>query len=218
MTLPTSEPIEPQGFSLAHLWSALPSFGLSGLFVITWFSPNAFGEKMVSYLMLVMLMEFLNLHAAGFMGNAIISNIARGRKALVILGLGALYTLFVGAFSLAFKQWWPLWAFWGLTLNRLLGVLLGKAPTGQEKRMLQFSWASGVFLYVMLVFATTFLPMPSFGITEDVIRRQAFTMQGLWVEDPYRVIAFGFLYFAASGLMELYSFKWTQVRLPLRSG
>jgi hypothetical protein len=59
--------------------------------------------------------------------------------------------------------------------------------------------------------------MPSFGITEDVIRRQAFTMQGLWVEDPYRVIAFGFLYFVASGLMELYSFKWTQVRLPLRS-
>jgi hypothetical protein len=158
--------------------------------------------------MLVMLMEFINVHAAGFMASMIISDLPRGKKALAILGLGVLYTLFVGGFAAMFKQWWPLWAFWGLTANRLLGVMLGKAPSGEEKKMIQYSWAMGVFLYVSLVFLTTLLPIPSFGISGEVIRRQGFTMQGLWVEDPYRVVAFGFLYFAANGLTEVFSYRW----------
>ena len=209
MIEPSLEPIEPQGFTPAHLLSALPSIGISGMFLITWIAPRAFGKQMVSYLMLVMLMEFINVHAAGFMGNVIVGDADRAKKAFAIAGLGIFYTLFVGAFSAAFKQWWSLWAFWGLIFNRLLGVLLGKAPTGQEKRMLQTSWAAGVFLYVMLVFATIILPVPSCGITAEVIAEQGFTMGGLWIEEPYRVMAFGFLYFAAVGLAEMLSYKWS---------
>ncbi|MCX6143508.1 MAG: hypothetical protein NTZ35_09825 [Ignavibacteriales bacterium] len=209
MTLPAPEPIESQGYTIAHLFSALPSFFLSGMFLITWIAPEALGEKTISYLMLVMLLEFINVHAAGFMGNTIISESERGKKAMTIIGLGVFYTLFVGAFALTFKQWWPLWAFWGLVLNRLLGVLLGKAPTGQEKNMIQTSWGIGVFCYVMLVFATIILPVPAFGVTSEVIAKQGFTMRGLWIDEPYRMMAFGFLYFAVIGLTELFSYKWT---------
>ena len=159
--------------------------------------------------MLVMLLEFINVHAAGFMGNTIISDSGRGPKAIMIIGLGVFYTLFVGAFALAFDQWWPVWAFWGLVLNRLLGVLLGKAPTGQEKSMIQVSWAIGVFCYVMLVFATIILPVPSLGISSEVVARQGLTGGGLWIDEPYRMMAFGFMYFAAIGLTELFSYKWT---------
>lgn len=209
MTLPEPEPTEPQGYTIAHLFSALPSFCLSGVFLITWIAPEALGEKMISYLMLVMLLEFINVHAAGFMGNTIISESGRGKKAMMIIGLGVFYTLFVGAFALAFKQWWPVGAFWGLVFNRLLGVLLGKAPNGQEKSMIQTSWAIGVFCYVMLVFATVILPVPSFGVTSQVIAQQGFTMRGLWIDEPYRMMAFGFLYFAAIGITELFSYKWS---------
>jgi hypothetical protein len=209
MTLPASETFESQGYTIAHLFSALPSFFLSGMFLITWIAPDAFGERIISYLMLVMLLEFINVHAAGFMGKTIISDSSRGKKATTIVGLGLFYTLFVGGFALAFKELWPLWAFWGLVLNRLLGVLLGKAPDGQEKSMLQTSWAIGVFAYVMLVFATVILPVPAFGVTSEVIAKQGFTMRGLWIDEPYRMMAFGFLYFAVIGLSELFSYKWT---------
>jgi len=209
MTLPAPEPIEPQGYTIVHLFSALPSFILSGLFLITWIAPSALGQKMISYLMLVMLLEFINVHAAGFMGNTIISDAGRGKKAMMIIGLGVLYTLFVGAFALSFDQWWPMWAFWGLVLNRLLGVLLGKAPTGQEKSMIQTSWAIGVFCYVMLVFATIILPVPALGVSSEVIAEQGFTARGLWIDEPYRMMAFGFLYFSVIGLAELFSYRWT---------
>jgi hypothetical protein len=212
MTVPAPEPIKPQNFSLAHLFSALPSFVFSGVFLITWLFPDALGEHMISYLMLIMLMEFINVHAAGFMGNAIIGTAERGKKAATILGLGVMYTLFVGAFSLAFKEWWPLGAFWVLVVNRLLGVLLGKAPTGQEKAALQASWAFGAFSYVMLVFATIILPVPEFGVTADVIARQGLEMSGLWLEQPYRMMAFGFTYFALIGCSELFSTRWNLAR------
>ena len=209
MSVPVPEPVEPQGFTIAHLFSALPSFCLSGVFLITWIAPEALGQKMVSYLMLLMLLEFINVHAAGFMGTTIISDSGRGTKAAMIAGLGVFYTLFVGAFSLAFDQWWPLWAFWGLVLNRLLGVLLGKALTGQERKMIESSWAIGVFCYVMLVFATIMLPVPALGVTAGIIARQELTGSGLWIDEPYRMMAFGFLYFAAIGMTELFSYKWT---------
>ena len=209
MTLPAPEATEPQGYTIAHLFSALPSFILSGVFLITWIAPDALGEKTISYLMLVMLLEFINVHAAGFMGNAIISDSSRGKKAKTIIGLGMFYTLFVCAFAFTFKQWWPVWAFWGLVLNRLLGVLLGKAPTGQEKNMIQTSWGIGVFCYVMLVFATVILPVPAFGVNSEAIAQQGFTARGLWIDEPYRMMAFGFLYFAVIGLAELFSYRWT---------
>jgi hypothetical protein len=34
-------------------------------------------------------------------------------------------------------------------------------------------------------------------------------MGGLWVDEPYRMMAFGFFYFAVIGLAELFSYKWT---------
>ena len=209
MSVPVPEPIEPQGYTIAHLFSALPSFFLGGMFLITWIAPDAFGEKTISYLMLVMLLEFINVHAAGFMGTTIISDSGRWIKTITIIGLGVFYTLFVGAFALAFDQWWPMWAFWGLVLNRLLGVLLGKALTGQERRMIETSWAIGVFCYVMLVFATIILPVPAFGVSSEVIARQGFTASGLWIDEPYRMMAFGFLYFTVIALTELFSYKWT---------
>jgi hypothetical protein len=75
--------------------------------------------------------------------------------------------------------------------------------------MIQTSWAIGVFCYVMLVFVTVILPVPAFGITDDVVSRQGFSGTGLWELEPQRVIVFGFLYFAAVGLAEMFSYTWT---------
>ena len=48
-----------------------------------------------------------------------------------------------------------------------------------------------------------------------MIRLQEFTGSGLWIDEPQRVLAFGFLYFIGTGLSELFSHEWLpDGRLP----
>ena len=194
--------------ALPAVVSALPDLMLGATFLITWVSPYALREKMVAYLMLLMILEFIIVHSSAFMGRVMVGPLQRGRKSVTLLGLGGLYTLFVGGFALAFKAWWPLVTFWGLTLNRLLGVLLGQPPSGEEKTFVQYGWAASVMFYVLFVFATTLLPIPALGITAEVVRAQDLPGSGLWIDQPQRVVAFGFLYFTATGLSELFGQRW----------
>jgi len=139
-----------------------------------------------------------------------VSAVGAARGAIV--GLGLFYSLFVAGFALAFKTWWPFVAFWVLTANRLLGILVGQAPEGEEKALIQGGWAVTCVTYLVFVFATTLLPIPTLGITDAVVARQDLPGSGLWVDQPHRVIAFGFFYFATVGWSELYSHAW--FRLP----
>src|SRR5215831_3521240 len=104
---------------LAGLLSALPDFGFAAAFLLTWISPGRLGDRMIGYLTLVMLLEFVIIHSAGFMATFMASDLPREKNALVILGLSGFYTIFAGGFALAFRTWWPVTGFWLLTLNRL---------------------------------------------------------------------------------------------------
>lgn len=130
--------------SLGGALSALPDFGLAATFLVTWIAPHALGARMVFDLTLVMLLEFIVVHSSAFMGNVLVGDLNRRKKTAAVLGLGAFYSLFVAGFSLGFHTWWPMLAFWGLTLNRLLSVLLGQAPTGREKTLVMGGWAISV--------------------------------------------------------------------------
>lgn len=191
--------------------SSLPDVAFAALFLISWISPNAFDEKMVSYLVLVMLMEFVIIHSSGFMGRVMIGEGDKKRKGLTLVGLAFFYTLFVGGFALSFGEWWPVVAFWAMTLNRILFILLGQVPKGEEKILLQKSWAAGALFYLGAVFLTVLAPVPELGITWEVVREQEFTSEGLWVEEPEHAIACGFLYFSAVALSELYGHRWLKM-------
>jgi hypothetical protein len=171
--------------------------------------------------MLVMLLEFIIIHSAAFMGAVLFAPGSRGRRAWRVVGLGAFYSLFAGGFALAFKTAWPLWSFWGLTLNRMLSVLVGQAPEGEEREFLQRGWAACALAYLVFAFATIILPIPRLGITPDVVRTLGLQGEGLWVDQPWRVLAFGFVYFSAVGLSELFDHRWLRTRkdaLPTPSG
>ena len=194
--------------SISAMLSALPDFGLAALFLITWIKPDAIGESMVSYLVVVMLLEFIIVHSSGFMGHIMIGDGDKKNRGIALVGLGLFYTLFVGAFAVSSREWWPLAAFWGMTLNRVLFILLGQAPDGKEKELLQKSWAVGAMFYVLSVTVTVIAPVPEFGITSDVIRSLGFDSDGLWVEQPEHALACGVLYFSAVALSELYGHRW----------
>lgn len=193
---------------LGALFTALPDLGLGAVYLVTWIVPYAFGRRMVAHLMLVMLLEFIIVHSSGFMGSVLYSDARRVGKVTATLGFGVFYTLFVAAFALAFGTWWPIWAFGGLTLNRLLGAVVGQAPTGAEKAYVLKGWAIGVIFYLAFVFTTTLLPIPALGITSAVRASQDLPGSGLWIDAPQRVIAFGFLYFTAWGISDLYGHRW----------
>jgi hypothetical protein len=192
----------------ASLLSALPDFGFALVFLVTWVSPGFFGDQTVTRLMLVMLLEFIIVHSAVFMGTVIVSSDEKGRRTFALLGLGLFYSIFAAAFSLIFKSLWPFGAFWLQTGNRLLSVLVGQPPSGEEKTFLMKGWAISVALYVACCFITAFLPMPRFGITPGVVTALHLPGSGLWIDEPHRVIAFGFLYFALTGWSELYDHAW----------
>jgi hypothetical protein len=188
---------------LAGLVQAVPDLGLSAVFLITWLRPDTFGPEFVKRLVLVMLLEFIVIHSAGFMGAATVSAASPVRRGLVILGFGLFYSLFTGAFSLAFHTSWPFLSFWVLTANRMLGVVISPVADLKEANVVMAGWALTVVAYLGCCFLTVLVPIPRFGITAEVVQRQAFSGGGLWIDQPHTAIAFGFLYFLVVGLGEM---------------
>jgi hypothetical protein len=196
--------------------SALPDFLAAATFLITWIAPTTFGEKMVSHLVLVMLLEFLVVHSAGFMGVIVYGDGSRAHKLGMVGGLTFFYLLFAAAFGFSFGTWWPVQALIVLTLNRCSPLLLGPLPERDQMMSVTAGWAVGVVCYLFGAFATIMPPVPPLGITPEVVAAQGFTSTGLWIDEPWRPIAFGVVYFALQGLWELASGLFLARRTRIR--
>ena len=208
--MPSSDvttPPQQSAIVLASVVAAAPNFGLAAVYLLTWIAPFALGRTLVADLMLTMLLEFIVIHSAVFMGNVAFAPRSRAWRTKRIVWLGGFYTVFVVSFALAFRAWWPLLAFWGLTLNRLLGVLVGQAPKGDAKLLMKQGWAASVLFFMLGAMLTTLIPMPALGVTSEVIAAQEFTATGLWVDEPQRVLAFGVIYFSLLGVSELFGHR-----------
>ena len=192
---------------LLDVIAALPDLALGGVFLVAWIEPVLIGVERIREGLLLMLLEFIVIHSAAFMGTAAWGDRPPGKKATFVIGLGLFYTLFVAGFALAFSTWWPLIAFWGLTLNRLLGALIGQGE-GDEKMLVQRGWATSTLFYLMAVFSTVFIPYPRLGVTPEVLAQVDLPGTGLWIDRPWSVMAAGFLYFTACGLSELSGHSW----------
>jgi hypothetical protein len=199
---------------IASILNAAPDFATAGVFLVTWIAPATFGEQALKRLMLVMLLEFVVVHSAAFMGTVAVAPAGRAKRALGIVGFGAFYSLFAAAMGLAFQSWWPVIAFAGLTLNRLLGVLLGQVPDAEQKAFIRMGWVASVEFFVGGCFLTMLLPVPALGVTPAVVAAQHFSVTGLWIEEPQRVLAFGVVYFALTGWSDLASHTWAAKHRP----
>jgi hypothetical protein len=192
---------------LAPAWrglgAALPDFALAAFLLSVWRDPLGRGDGMVGHLLLLMLLEFIIVHASGFMAGIIHGPGTRPRKVGRLFLLGLLESIFVGGFSISFRAWWPFWSFWGLTINRMLGVLLNPVGDNDPGRFLGRHWAMSVVFYLGGTFLTLVAPVPRLGITEAVLPRLGLEGGGVWIEEPWRVLAFGVVYFTAQGLWGL---------------
>ncbi len=182
------------------LWAGGMNAWIAAMFFITWFYPNTFGPLTVHHLTFVMLMEFIVVHASGFFGALAARDESRASRAGMFAALTALYTLFAAAFAAMYGGWWPLWAFWGLIMSRFPTVVL-RPPDRDGQAALMMNWAAMTVLYLFGAFGTSALPVPPFGVTAAVIAAQHFKDKGLWPEEPYRVMAFGSIYFTGLTLV-----------------
>jgi hypothetical protein len=174
--------------------AAIPDLTIAGVCLAVWIAPTRLGTHRIGELMLLMLIEFMVVHSAAFMGTAAYADAPRTTRTKRVLGLGVFYTLFVVGFSLGFKTWWPLVGFW--------------APSGAERELIRRGWGIGALFYLLAVMITTLAPVPPFGIDEAAIGAANLPSSGLWVREPYRVVAAAFLYFAARGVSELVGHRW----------
>ncbi len=194
---------------LAALLAAIPDFAIAGLALATWISPTRVGEEKVAWFLGLMLLEFIVVHSSAFLGMVALSDAPRPKRVVRALLLSAFYTMFAAAFAVGMKHWWPLWAFWMLTANRLLGILLGQAPTGHERDFAMANWATGAVCYLLGAFVTVLLPLPQLGVRPGMLGAIADDAGGLWLDEPHRVLAFAVLYFTLTGLLSLFSHRWT---------
>ena len=198
------------------LIAALPDLGMALFCLAVWIDPGRFGPDAVGYVVLVMLLEFVVVHSAAFMGAVAVGAIEprallRWGRAGAITGLGLFYSLFVLGFCLAFHTWWPMAAFWLLTANRLLGAIVGQGTTDADtRRLVMGGWAVGAMAYLFGAGATVMLPIPRLGISGGL----SGVGEGLWVDEPWRPVAFGVVYFAVVGWYELRWRSWLPAKAP----
>lgn len=183
--------------------AALPDFAIAIVALLTWIDPSILGEHWAGYFLTLMLLEFIVVHSAAFLGVVAFSDAPRRKRVALTLGLAGFYTLFGAAIAWGAKAWWPLLAFWGLIVNRLLGILFGTVPSGHEKEAMQAGWVVGAVSYLFGAFATVLLPLPRLGVRPEMLGPIGDDSGGLWVDEPHRVLAFAVLYFTLAGLYAL---------------
>jgi hypothetical protein len=184
---------------LSRLLAALPDALSATIFVWAWIDPSTIGgPERVKNLMLVMLFEFIAMHSSAIIGSMFLSDMPRAQKFLALVGLSAAYLLFVVAFAYGFSSMWPIWAFAWLFVCRFW-YLIANPTTGEDAaRRMQNSWGLSGLTYLLGCFITVFLPLPHLGITPEFIAQMHFPekMTGDWVDHPWKVLAFGALYFS----------------------
>lgn len=191
--------------TLIRLLAATPDALTALAFALAWTRPDLFGAQHIRDLMLVMLIEFLVVHSSGFYAGILaLGDLGRARLTLMYLALAAFYMLFILAFSLSFDSTWPLWSFGWLMLSRFAHLWLAPADTGKEVGRMMGLWAASVAAYLFGAFATVMLPFPALGITPAVIASLHLSGSGEWIEQPYTVLAFGFIYFGIQALIKYY--------------
>ena len=193
------------GKLIARMVGAVPDALTAVIFLVAWVAPTALGPPWVKDLMLTMLIEFIVMHSGVFYASIIGGSAqARATRSLFLVGLTAFYMLFIIGFSLAFKSTWPIVAFGWLFVSRFANIWIHPQLSERATAAVASQWAASAIFYIVGVFATLLLPLPSLGLTREFVASMHLTGSGVWIDHPHTVIAFGALYFAAQAWFKYY--------------
>jgi len=187
---------------IAH---ALPDAVTAGIFLYAWIAPLHWRDTLVAELLLVMLIEFILVHSAPFLGGIVTaSHVALVTRLKVFTGLALFYSLFIGVFAIQFESWLPVLAFVWLIAAKLISIFSDRHHTERQKQRIRIYWGLSFSYYLIAVLATQIVPVPEFGLTQHGSAYGILSISGAWVSHPNTVIAAGFLYFASLTATKLF--------------
>jgi hypothetical protein len=187
--------------------AAAPDLALGVTFLATWIQPDLVGADRARLAMRLMLLEFIVVHSAGFVGYAATRHRLRIVNLAWGMGISAGYALLVGLIANATGEMWIQWSFMALTANRLATLVLPGVPDGRKAARLGLRWGVSAGLCVLWVMVTTFLPIPALGITSGALGPLP-GEGGLWVEEPHRVLVAAAGYFFTQAYLDLRPPAW----------
>ena len=193
--------------------AALPDAVTAGFFLLLWLVPQWLWADALRTGLLMMLVEFILVHATGFLGSmAMVNADDTGRRLKPILLFACFYLLFIAAWSWSFQAWWPLLAFAWLVAGKLVLAWQPLADADKAER-LRSEWGISVLAYLGGVFITMLLPLPRLGLSGTVVAAADLPGSGEWVDKPHTVVAFGLLYFGVLAISKLRG--WTLPGKPV---
>lgn len=195
----------PQSFPLfQRLIHSLPDAVTAGIFLYAWIAPFHWRETLVAELLLVMVVEFILIHSAPFLGSIVLASTATLQTRLMLFaGLTTFYGLFISAYAYAFESWMPVIAFAWLISAKLVSIASDRQHNNHQKLRMRGYWAASFGYYLLAVFATALIPFPELGITRYGSAYGISGDSGAWVRHPHTVIAAGFLYFGLLAVTKL---------------
>ena len=178
-----------------------------------WLGPTALRTGL-----LMMLVEFILMHATGILGGMALSNAGETcRQWKPILLFSSMYFLFIAAWAWIFRAWWPLLALAWLVAGKL-ALALQPLPDADKRDRIMSDWGISALAYLGGVFTTLMLPMPRFGLDAGVVAAADLPGSGEWVDKPHTVVAFGLIYFAVLATSKLRGWRLPGKPVVLRRG
>jgi hypothetical protein len=194
-----------------RLLSALPDAITACGCAIVWIAPLALGPDAVKTVLLMMLMEFILVHATGFFIGTVAGGGSGARRVGTLLGFSLFYLLFVVAFAWSFHAWWPVAAFLWLLVGKIAWTLADPRGREEETQRQMGAWAFSLLAYIGSVFAGLFLPLPALGLDAATVAGLHLPASGEWIEHPHVAVASAVIYYAA-----LAAFKAWGGRVPVQ--
>ncbi|WP_374602565.1 hypothetical protein [Arenimonas sp.] len=203
------------GPAFVRLLGALPDVATACFFAVLWLAPQMLWPQALRTGLLMMLVEFILVHAAGMLGGIVLARDAgTARRWKPVLGVGVLYLVFIAAWAWQFQAWWPLLALAWLLAGKV-ALVIRPMPDADRRHQLASDWAIGVMAYLAGAAITTLLPIPRLGLTRDVVGAAELPgTSGLWVTHPQSVVAFSVFYFSVLALVKLLGWRLPASQLP----
>ena len=184
-----------------RLLAALPDLLTAAVATWGWFDPSGWRHALVGYAVLMMLVEFVLIHASGLFGMAITPGQAHPLSRRLLVGVLLFYLVLVGGFAWDFGDPWVFAGAAWLLLAKAWPLLGGdRTRISQAQRAM---WGASIVYYLLAVAATVLLPVPRLGITGHGGDYDMAGQGGLWASQPHTAIAALAIYFLLLGLTRL---------------
>ena len=204
---PEGELTATWGDTLGCLWTGWSCWIMAWLFLTAWWRPLQLEDgRWVKLGVGVMVLEFILIHSGGVLHHLLEKRAGwSGWRQVAVLV--AFYLIFALGIALGFKSWWLLGSFALVMSGRLWSMFAGM--TAMDLAIARRRTVASALLYLGLVFATLFLPVPRGGLTPGVLD-QVWPDRGggEWEHKPEKALAMGAAYFLLLG--------WIEMRPPRR--